>query len=76
MDTTILSCFHENDLPTIKNYKMIWVCYGWQRIHEFIGSIPQMEVGSNYNIGRLGFRLFVMASTVLKNNSDYINMGC
>ena len=71
---------------TKENSKTIWSCHDWQFVYEFIDDIPPLREGQDYcfffnltnakyDIG-LEFSMFMIASMLLRLNSDQIVMGC
>lgn len=87
-DTVLLGdgTIREDEDFTKENSIAVWECHGWQFVHEFINSIPDMEEGYEYcfsfNLTEgkysegLEFPMFMIAAMLPRMNDDRLIKGC
>lgn len=87
-DTVLLGdgTIREDEDFTKENSIAVWECHGWQFVHEFINSIPDMKEGyeycfsfnlteDKYSVG-LEFPMFMIAAMLPRVNDDRLINGC
>lgn len=71
---------------TPENGETVWVCHGWNYVHEFLKDIPQLEKNREYcfyfrlkeekHSKGLEFPLFMLAAIMPKLGSENVPVGC
>lgn len=67
-------------------YEMLWERHGWNYVHEFINSIPNLEKGNEYCFffllndekysDGIEFPMFMLCAMVAREDADSIALGC